>query len=361
MRSRDFISNMKRLWRTLELLAWGTFFALAAAVLGLRYGVLPQVERYRAEIVERVSATVGLPVKIGRIEAEWNGLRPQLNLSDVRIYDAEGREALTLSSVENILSWRSLAHGDLRLHALHIEGPRVTVRRDGAGAFYIGGIKLASSGGPGGFGDWLFDQREIVIRNAQLEWRDEKRGAPALSFTAIDVRLTNRGNDHAIGVVARLAAGLGTTLKLSAQLSGATLAQPTGWSGKVYTELGYTDAAAWRPWVDYPFEIHRGTGALRAWTTVVAGAARELSADIALNDVVATFAPELPALEVASASGRLHARRAGEGYALQVSKLELTPQGAATPPSACQASWKSTGFSAAAPCGVSSSLLTCSA
>ena len=117
MPSWGFISNMKRLWRTLEVLAWGTFFALAVAVLGLRYGVLPQVERYRAEIVAGVSSTVGLPVKIGRIEAEWNGLRPQLNLSDVRIYDAEGREALTLPSVENILSWRSLAHGELHLHA----------------------------------------------------------------------------------------------------------------------------------------------------------------------------------------------------------------------------------------------------
>ena len=58
---------MKRLWRTLEGLAWGTFFVLAALVLGLRYGVLPQVERWRPQIVERVSAFVGLPVKIGRI------------------------------------------------------------------------------------------------------------------------------------------------------------------------------------------------------------------------------------------------------------------------------------------------------
>ena len=171
---------MKRLWRTLEVLAWGTFFVLAASVLGLRYGVLPQVERYRTEIVERVSSTVGLPVKIGRIEAEWNGLRPQLNLSDVRIYDAEGREALALPSVENILSWRSLAHGDLRLHALHIEGPKISVRRDAAGALYIAGVKIASTGSSGGFGDWLLDQREILIRGAEVECRDEKRNAPRL-------------------------------------------------------------------------------------------------------------------------------------------------------------------------------------
>jgi len=349
MPCRGFISNMKRLWRTLEVLAWGTFFVLAAAVLGLRYGVLPQVERYRAEIVERVSATVGLPVKIGRIEAEWNGLRPQLNLSDVRILDAQGREALTLPSVENILSWRSLAHGELRLHELRIEGPKITVRRDSAGAFYIAGIRLSPASGPGGFGDWLLGQREIEIRGAQVEWRDEKRNAPPLLFSAIDVRLTNEGDQHALGAAARPPAALGTMLKLSVQLSGQSVAETSGWAGKVFAELGYTDAAAWRPWVDFPFEMHQGHGALRAWANVEAGSVRELSGDVALNDVVATFAEDLPALQVASAKGRLQARRAGEGYELAVRRLELTPQGGAPlKPVDFQLTWKAEGGIAAA-------------
>jgi len=90
---------MQRLWRTLEVAAWATFFVLAAAVLVLRYAVLPHIERLRPEIVERVSAIVGQRVTIGGIEAQWLGFRPQVNLTDVRIYDAEGREALTLPRV----------------------------------------------------------------------------------------------------------------------------------------------------------------------------------------------------------------------------------------------------------------------
>src|SRR3989442_3773619 len=168
---------MKRLRRTLEVLAWATFFAFAAAVLGLRYGLLPQIERYRPEIVARVAATVGQPVKIGRIEAEWLGLRPQINLSDVRIYHAEGRAALVLPSVENILSWRSLAHGQLRLHALRIEGPRLAVRRDSAGALYVAGMKLAPAAGGGGFRDWLPGQGGDEGRKPENEGRGEERAA----------------------------------------------------------------------------------------------------------------------------------------------------------------------------------------
>ena len=187
---------MQRLWRTLEVAAWATFFVLAAAVLVLRYAVLPHIERLRPEIVERVSAIVGQRVTIGGIEAQWLGFRPQVNLTDVRIYDAEGREALTLPSVENILSWRSLAHGTLSLHALRIVGPRLVVRRDAAGALYVAGIKLVATPGEPGLSDWLADQRDIEVRGAEIEWRDEQRAAPPLVLSSLNMHLSNRGEQH---------------------------------------------------------------------------------------------------------------------------------------------------------------------
>src|SRR6185503_687335 len=142
---------MKRLRRVLEVLAWTTFFALAAALLALRYWLLPDVGRYRPEIVARASAAVGHPVTIGAIEAGWQGLRPHISLSDVRILDAQGREALVLPVIENILSWRSLARGELQLHSLVIHAPRLSVSRDAQGALHVAGMKLAARGGEGGF------------------------------------------------------------------------------------------------------------------------------------------------------------------------------------------------------------------
>src|SRR5205085_4999196 len=157
------------------------------------------LEWLRPDIVARVASTVGRPVTIGRIDAEWLGLRPQINLSDVRIFDAEGREALVLPSVENILSWRSLAHGQLRLHALRIDGPKLAMRRDAEGAFYVAGLKLALGRGDTSFSDWLLGQETIEIRNAEVEWLDEKRSAPLLKLGAINVRLTNDGDRHTLG------------------------------------------------------------------------------------------------------------------------------------------------------------------
>src|SRR5256885_4097366 len=87
----SFNSNMQRLGRTLEVLAWAAFFLVAGAVLILRYVALPQIERLRPEIVSLVSEIVGRPVKIGGIEAQWLRPRPQVKFSPVATSQYPGR------------------------------------------------------------------------------------------------------------------------------------------------------------------------------------------------------------------------------------------------------------------------------
>ncbi|MBM3354717.1 MAG: hypothetical protein FJY47_02625, partial [Betaproteobacteria bacterium] len=95
---------MKRLLLALELLVWTGFFAFALAFIALRYWVLPNIESQRENIVAAISKAIGLPVKIGALETDWAGLRPRLLISDVRVYDRGGREALVLPGVENVVS-----------------------------------------------------------------------------------------------------------------------------------------------------------------------------------------------------------------------------------------------------------------
>ena len=190
---------MKRLLRAAEMLAWAGFFALAALVLVVRFWVLPDIERYRQDIVAAMSRGLGLPVRVGAIQARWFGLRPHIALSDVRIYDAQGREALVLPSIENVVAWRSLARGQLVLHSVVIESPRLSMRRDSAGDLYIAGLKISGDGGSGGFGAWLLAQEEIAIRGAEIEWLDELRGAPPLALRARNVHPTDE-NCYALRV-----------------------------------------------------------------------------------------------------------------------------------------------------------------
>src|SRR6266404_4188226 len=304
---------MKPLWRAIEALAWIAFFVFATLVLALRFWLLPDIERYRGDIVAAIERSVGLPIKIGGIEAGWLGLRPQISLSDVHLYDHQGREVLALPSIRNVVSWRSLLYGQIRLHSLAVDGPRLDVRRDADGALYVAGMKLAVDG-ERHFADWLLGQEEIVISNAEIEWRDEKRAAPPLALSALNLRLRNSGDQHSIGLTARPPEELGSSVELRAQLEGRSATDPAAWNGRLYAQLGYTDLAAWRAWIDYPLDVRAGQGAIRVWTTLENGRVKEGTADVALSHVTARLAHDLAPLELASVRGRLQGRTRRDGY-----------------------------------------------
>jgi uncharacterized protein (TIGR02099 family) len=344
---------MRRLWRGLEIFAGTAFFVIAAALLALRFWVLPDIERYRPDIVAAVSRTVGQPVAIGAIEAGWQGWNPRLRLADVRILDAAGREALSLPAVENVLSWRSLLGGELKLHLLAIEAPRLAVRRDAAGDLHVAGMRLAGAAAEsdGRLLAWILAQDEIQVRNAEIEWRDELRGAPPLALSALNLRLRNDGREHALGISARPPAALGSALEARVELRSplalrlAQREQPiANWSGRGFVELGYTDLAGWRPWIDYPLDIRSGHGALRLWTTLQGGRVVGATADVELKSFAARLASELPPLELASVSGRLELERRDGGYDVSGRKLALLPaKGPGMEPTDFRIAWRPAG------------------
>ena len=302
--------------------------------------MLPHVERYGDQVAARVADAVGRPVKIGHVEAGWLGLRPHVSLADVRIYDAEGREALRLPSVDNILAWRSLLYGDLRLHSVVIDGPKLSVRRDAHGALEVAGFRVRN-GGKGGFADWLLGQGDVEIRNAQVEWRDESRGAPPLELSAVALHLRNGVASHSLGLTAHLPAELGEHLELRAELDARSLPAAGGFRGRLYAELGHADLAAWRAWLDLPAGLARGAGALRLWATLENGAVRAATADLAVTDLAAVLRPDLPALELDSLRGRLHLRSLAGGYQLTGRQVVVAPsEGGTIGPADFQLAWQ---------------------
>jgi uncharacterized protein (TIGR02099 family) len=347
MQSSDRRSAARTALRALEWLAWIFFFAFAALFLTLRFWLLPQVERYQEEVVAALTRAIGLPVSIGALSADWDGLHPRLTVTNVRIADRSGREALVLPLVEPVVGWATLFAGDLRLYSLTVDGPRLTVRRASDGTLSVAGIALgarAASGGGGGDGrlaDWILEQREIIVRNAEIEWVDEQRGAPPLALRSLQFRLRNRGELHQIGLSARPPPELGAGLELRLALRGQSVRQLAGWTARVYAELGYTDLAGWRAWVDYPFEITSGQGALRLWATFGNGKLIDATADLSLAGVNAKLGEALKPLALQSVAGRVQGRSTARGYEFGARRLELVPvEGLPMRGTTFQASWQ---------------------
>jgi uncharacterized protein (TIGR02099 family) len=313
---------------TYRLLFWALILGtllFALLVLGLRYWVLPNIADYRGNISDAISRVTGVPSKLGKIEAGWDGLRPHLKFADLTLQDERRQQGLALTEVEGTLSWWSLLFGDLQFHTLEITRPELTIRRDKDGAMHVAGIKLGKkSEQSGGFGDWLLGQDEVIIRDAIVTWQDEVRLAPPLKFTNVSARMVNGGEIHQLGFVATPPAELATPIDVRAELRGATLLNMNEWNGQVYARMDYADVAAWSTYLPLPKELKQGIGGVQTWVDFNGPHIAEASADLHLNDVTAKLKPELPLLALEDLNGRLNYRERATGFSLSGKGLDFT-------------------------------------
>ena len=321
-------------WRWVERGAWTTFFLLALFFLTVRHAVLPNVERYRSEIVAAATQGLGMRIEVNAIRADWRGLRPHIELNDLRVYDAQNHEALRIPSVTAVISLRSLLVRELRLQSLQVDGLRLQVRRDAQGRIIVAGIVLENTAADhGSLTDWVLAQREFRVSNAEIEWVDELRRAPALRLRDLNFRMTNAGDVHTLGLVARPPPALGSVLDVRAQLRGESLTTPDAWDGQFFVELGDTDLAAWGPWIDYPIKVRSGRGALRSWMTLVKGQPQRITADVALSNLATRLAPDLPELQLALVHGRVSGSQSDTLFELGARDLNFaTESGVTLPP-----------------------------
>ncbi|MGB7991380.1 MAG: YhdP family protein [Candidatus Methylophosphatis roskildensis] len=306
------------LW--LGVLVWIGF---ALLVVSMRVLVLPQIDRYRDDIARQISASLGSRVEIGHIDARWSGVRPHLDLGQVKVHDKDGRVALELGRVRTSLSWESLPALQLRLHRFEVEGPELQIRRDAAGRMFVAGIELTSQGGDSGLADWLLAQDEVVVRGAVVRWIDELRGVAELALRAVDLRLVNRGSRHLVGLTAEPPHGYARPIDLRGDFRGRSLDHPGDWRGQVYLAVDQADLAIWRNWVDYPVDLPQGRGGVRLWADLADKRLAGISGDVAFDDVQLRLRKDLPMIDLLALRGRFAAKLPVDGFELAATGLSL--------------------------------------
>jgi uncharacterized protein (TIGR02099 family) len=338
-------------------LALLVYFVFAVVFLFVRYAVLPNIDYYKPDIERAASRALGNHVSIARLYGSWNGLHPSLFLGDVTLHDPQGRQVLALPSVSATLSWWSVLAAEPRFESLELIRPELDVRRQADGALNIAGVRLqqggqGSSSGP----DWLFRQREIVIRQGRLHWTDELRGAPVLDLSDVTLVLQNRWATHSFAFKATPPAALSQPLDVRARFTHPSFGHPSDvmrWKGELYVDLRDTDLAAWKQYLDYPFELHQGKGSVRAWLTLDHARLAGFTADVALAGVAARLGQDLAPLALAGVAGRLSASETlapladgkptfgVNGHSVSISNFSVaTRAGLVLPPATLSETWR---------------------
>ncbi len=287
------------------------YFAFTIMFLALRWVVLPNIDHYKHDIERLATQAVGQPVAIDRIYASWKGLRPQLILGDVVMRDARGQQALHLPNVSATLSWWSVPAGGLRFESLEFNRPDVDVRREADGKLYAAGIYIdLDKKGDGKSADWLLSQREVVVREGRITWTDMQRGSAPLQLENVTALMLNKWRRHQFAFKAAPPAALAAPIDLRADFSHQAFSRISDirqWKGELYAELRKADLAAWKPYLPGNFDVKSARGGVRAWLSIEHARPSGITADVALDDVVATLGNDLPQLDVAALRGRVAA------------------------------------------------------
>ncbi|RYF76544.1 MAG: TIGR02099 family protein, partial [Comamonadaceae bacterium] len=285
--------------------AW-LLFALSVAVL---HGwIVPRIGDYRGALEAQAGRAIGVPVRIGGISAESDGIFPTFHLRDVVLLDPSGREALRLEAVVASVSPRSIWR--LGFEQIHLRGPTLEVRLDGRGKLHVAGLDLsANTGTDTGGSDWFFSQREVVIEGGTVRWIDERRRVEPLMLTDVRFVARNGGRRHALRVDATPPEGWGERFSLRGQFRHPLLTLHRGdwrrWNGTVYAELPRADVSRLGRYVTLGAQLREGNGAVRVWADVIEGRFVGGAADLALASVDVALGEALQPLVLSQVRGRI--------------------------------------------------------
>jgi len=213
------------------------------------YFWLPTLADRKPEIEALLTDTLGNPVRIERLDTYWDGLNPGVRIQGFQVGVTGRTETIfQLRELRLSLSWRPLLTGQVAINSLVVVEPSLVIERDVHGQIRITGVEIPTSSDTPSpdIGQWLMQQREMVVENGKLEWIDHQPvDAPVerMTFQHVNVVLQNDGNRHRFEGQAVFPRNVCVDCRMVADIRGNPV-NGTKWSGEVTVQARELSLAA---------------------------------------------------------------------------------------------------------------------
>lgn len=294
----------------------------AGVLLGVARLLSPMLGEFRDDIETWATVTTGQPVKIGALEADWSGGLPQIKLTDVRVYAAQGERVLLQfgSTLLRVDPLSYLQHRRIEPSYLALVGANLSLIRTPEGNIVLEGFE-DSAMSEGLFVQWLLRQGRLDVRQSQVDWTDQEAGKARRHFDNVSFLLRTDGQRHQVTGELELPGVQPGHIALALDFGG-DLAHPGSWGGKVYLQTqdvdlgqmqellqwnrlaiqGVLDFSLWGEWGDTRLQRLEGKAAVRNLRFAAAGK---------------------PALEMQRVSTQLQWQRELQGWSLATERLVI--------------------------------------
>lgn len=319
-----------------RVISWGLLVAgllLGMAWATLHFWIVPRIADLRPALESLARQSLGVPVRIGGLSAQSTGWVPSFELQNIALLDSQGRTALSLPRVVVAISLRSVLR--LQLDQLVLDTPELDVRLNADGRWQVAGLDWPpASQGNSTVADWLFSQREVVVRGGRLRWSREtalthststpwpEAEVTHLALQQVDLVLRNSARHHDLRVDATPPEGWGERFVLMGRFRRSLLSTHAGhwadWSGQAYAYFPQVDVAQLHPHVPKAMtsgmRLDAGLGQVRLWSDIDKGRWTGGVADVNLTGLKAQLDPQRPALAFERFSGRLGGKVHAKGF-----------------------------------------------
>ena len=326
-------SWLSRLSRALAWLALAIGLCIGMGWAALHLWIVPRIGDFRPALERLATRTMGMPVQIGELRAESTGWAPSFELREIRLLDTQGQPALSLPRVVLAISVRSVLN--LGLEQLVLDRPELDVRHTASGQWLVAGLTLGTPGSENSAAaDWLFSQREVVVRDGTVRWTSEhaqsgatppSQEAAALSLTQVDIVLRNPLRQHELRIDATPPADWGDRFVLMGHFHRSLLSTHPGhfkeWNGQAYAYFPQVDVSKLRQHVRLGVDLLSGQGRLRLWSDIASGEWSGGAADLDLRDVQLRLAPDLEPLGFHQISGRVSGQHNERNWSVATQQL----------------------------------------
>ena len=220
---------------------------LVLGAAGLLHGwAVPNINELKPRVENYLSEQTGHSVRIGNITAESSGFLPSFDLYDVQVLDDQQKSALVLGRVQVDVSPESIL--TFEIDRLSIDAPTLAVQRDSAGVLTIAGFKITPQATSGKALDWVFSQKEIVIKGGTLIWTDamphlfgDTDALPHARIEDVQLSLKNGLRSHTILLEAKPPLAFGQALRMTGKFTQPLLETHAGnykaWTGSVDAQI----------------------------------------------------------------------------------------------------------------------------
>lgn len=180
-------------------LAWMSLvlgLLVAAAYLGLRWYVWPQLNELGPRVMALMSEQLPRPIELRQMRGDMVAGRPVLRIEGLSMRDDQGQSLLEIGVVEAELSITPLFWGEIDLNRLRLQDVSMAAKRINPHSLQIAAWDIAlDKPHDDRWLHWLLSQSRLEVNNMALRWRDDVLASEVL-VEGIQLEAVNQLREH---------------------------------------------------------------------------------------------------------------------------------------------------------------------